>query len=102
MIYLKRGDTLTLLITRKDSDGLPLTGEASKLSSQIRDNNDLLIGSFIITETLDLGTYLFMISSNLTQDFPTSTLYFDIEYDDGVKVESSDTIMLLVKKDVTI
>jgi len=101
MIELKRGDTLSFLVIRKDEAGLPLTGDAANLKSEVRDKNDKLYGTFVITETATLGTYLFEISSTITDLFPITVLYFDIQYKDGDTVQSSYTDEITVYKDVT-
>lgn len=102
MVYIKRGDTLTIQVVRKDSEGTPQTGQTEFLSSQIRDSNDILIAEFTIEESEVLGTYLFTVDSAETANFPVETLYFDIELNDGATIESTDTVLLIVKKDVTI
>ena len=101
MVYLKTGDSLVLQVVRKDNEGNPQTGDAAFLFSQIRDECDLLIADFTIVETAILGTYEFTVPFSETVSFPLGTLYFDIEYNDGILVNSSETVLLLVSKDVT-
>lgn len=101
MITLKRGDTLSFIVTRKDDQGQPLTGDASKLKSQLRTREDKLAAEFSITETETPGDYLFKVDAQTTKDFRPGELYFDIEYRDDDIVYSSETMTVNVIKDVT-
>ena len=101
-LTLKRGDTLSVIVVRQDEDGNPLTGDASKLRSQIRDSNDQLVASFTITETVTAGEYLFEVPSTTTLNFPLGRLDWDIEYDSGTGyIKSTETMNIRVEKDVT-
>lgn len=101
MIELKRGDTLSFVVRRKTETGEPMTGEALKLKSQIRDKFDKLVAVFTITETEIPGDYLLVVPAENTKAFPLGTVYFDVEYRDGNIVTSSDTMEIAVTKDVT-
>ena len=101
-LTLKRGDTLSVIVARKDEDGNPLTGQAEKLRSQIRTTTDKLVAEFTISETSTAGEYLFEVPSSVTQDFPLLTLSFDVEFKDlDGYTKSSDTMFIIVIKDVT-
>ena len=101
MIYVKRGDTLQLIVSRKDENGQPLSGEAEFLFSQIRDERGVLLGEFVITETDVLGDYLFKIEADLIELFPIGTHSFDIEYRGIDEVYSTETMHVRVLMDVT-
>lgn len=102
MITVKRGDTLSIIVRRKNLDGTPRTGEAGNLRSQIRTSKDDLIASFTISEVEDTpGDYLFVVPANVTELIPINKYYMDIEYRDGDFVQSSETFSLEVVKDVT-
>jgi hypothetical protein len=96
----KRGDTFSFIAAIANSSGTPLTGEASNLSSQIRNKSDKLYATLTITETTTLGSYLFL--TNDTLDWPCGVdLYLDIQYTKGGVITSSETIIIPVEKDVT-
>ena len=101
MIELKRGATLSFLVIRKDEEGLPLTGDAPKLKSQLRDKADVLVGEFNISETATLGTYLFEIPAIETAEFPLGTLLYDILYTDNGTVQPTVTDEIVVIKGIT-
>lgn len=100
MISVKRGDTLAFLVRRTNDDGAPRTGEASKLKSQVR-NKDVLIGEFMITETITPGDYLFEIAAEDTAKWAVGKYNFDIQFTNGTFVQSSDTFIIIIEKDVT-
>ena len=101
MITIKKGDTLAFIVRRRDKDNNPLTGDANKLYSQLRNNKDILVADMVITETDVPGDYLFQISSEITKGFDVGQYVFDIEYRDGNLVKSSETFQVNVIKDVT-
>lgn len=101
LITFKRGDTLSLIITRRDDSDNPLTGEADRLFAQIRNANDVLITNMTISETATLGDYELSVSASTTKNFPIGELYFDIEYRDTNLVWSTETYSIFVEKDVT-
>ena len=101
MLSVKRGDTLSFVVKRKNTDGSPMTGDENKLRSQLRDKSDVLQGEFVITETDTLGEYLFVIPPTVTKNWKEGSLFFDIEYRDGDLVSSSTTSEVKVIKDVT-
>ena len=101
MISVKRGDTLSFVVKRRNTDGSPMTGDASKLRSQLRDKSDNLQGEFIITETDILGDYLFVVPATVTKNWAIGSLFFDVEFKDGDIVSSSATSEIKVTKDVT-
>ena len=101
-LELTRGDTLSVIVVRKDENGNALTGDASMLRSQIRTPSDNLVGSFTITETSTPGEYLFEVASSITNTFPLGRLEWDIEYNNGSGyVKSSETLTIRVDKGVT-
>lgn len=101
MISVKRGDTLQFIVSRKDENGNPLSGEANVLSSQLRNDLGELVGTFVITETATLGDYLFKIESTLTKAFAVGTYAFDIQCNGVDEVYSSETMYVRVLRDVT-
>lgn len=101
-LTVKRGDTLSVIVVRKDEDGNPLTGDALKLRSQIRNSNDQLLASFAISETSTPGEYLFEVPPSVTLTFPLGRLDWDIEYNSGTGyIKSTETLAIRVDKDVT-
>ena len=100
-MVIKRGDTLKLLIKRVDEEGDPLTGQAEKMKSQLRTKAKGLITSFEITETEELGTYLFKVSEEITKTFPLGSVLFDIEMQIGSDIVSTETVTIEVVDDIT-
>ena len=101
MLTIKKGDTLAFIVKRSDKDGNPLTGDAAKLRSQLRNNKDVLIAEMVITETEILGSYLFQVDATKTATMDVGTYVFDIQYKNGDLVKSSETFEVRVEKDVT-
>lgn len=101
MITVKRGDTLAFIVRRKNEDGTPRTGEALKLKSQLRNQKDVLLAEFDITETVVPGDYLFKVDATETALWITGTYNCDIQFKDGDIVQSSETFQVSVVKDVT-
>ena len=102
MITTKRGDTLTILVVRKDSEGDPMTGDALKLKAQLRTATDKLLADFAITETAVLGTYELSIPSSVAKTFEIGMAYWDLQYNDGAgNISSSDTVEIEILKDIT-
>ena len=101
MITIKKGDTLAFIVKRSDKDGNPLTGDAAKLRSQLRNNKDVLIAEMVITETEIPGSYLFQVDATKTATMDVGTYVFDIQYKSGDLVKSSETFQVRVEKDVT-
>jgi hypothetical protein len=61
MITSKRGDTFAFILRKTDLNGDPEIGSASKMKAQIRNNKDILAGTFDIVETATPGDYMFSI-----------------------------------------
>lgn len=102
MITVKRGDTLSLIVRRKNHDGTPRVGEADKLRAQIRSNKDILIASFQISEVLETpGDYLFVVPAIETSEMDIGKYVMDIEFRDGDFVQSTETFTVVIEKDVT-
>jgi len=101
MVTIKRGDTLSFIIRRTNELDQPQTGVANKLKSQIRDKEENLIASFIITETDEPGDYLFLVPAEKTRLFQIGTYFFDVEFTDNDIVSSSETALIRVVKDYT-
>ncbi len=101
IVTVKRGDTLALLVKRKNFDGSPRTGEASKLKSQIKNSKDILAAEFVITETNVPGDYSFVVNATITETLPLGNYNCDIQFSDGGFVQSTETFKIIVEKDVT-
>lgn len=101
MITIKRGDTLSFIVKRSNESGDPLTGDANKLSAQLRTSKDELIANFTITETDTLGEYLFLIPATITNTFPIGILGYDIQFADVDLVNTTETMFVKVVRDVT-
>ena len=98
---IKRGDTFAFTVQIETEDGEPYSGIADKLRCHGRYawNRDL-VTELIITESEELGTYYFTAEETETWK-PNETIKFDIEYNDGINVASSDTFEITVEADIT-
>lgn len=97
---MKQGDTFAFNANIKDANGNPVIDSAGKIKSQIYNNNNILLGEFVITPTEVAGQYLFKILD--TSAFPVGgVLFTDIQFTDSGVIVSSDTMTISVKKDVT-
>ncbi|MBP2028689.1 hypothetical protein J2Z35_002519 [Acetoanaerobium pronyense] len=101
MLSIKQGDTFAFKAEMKNEDETPMTGIAYKLKSQIRDIKNTLYAELQITETDDIGTYIFKADAEITKSWPVTKLYCDIQYKDADVVSSSETIEIMVERDVT-
>ena len=99
-LNFKRGDTVSFIIRRKNEDGSPRTGDVDKLRAQIRNNKEVLIGSFLVTESVP-GDYLFQIEASVTKDWIPGAYVCDVEFKDGSFVQSTATFQIVIEKDVT-
>ena len=104
MLRIKRGDTFAFFANMTDESGDPLITDVANIKSQIRDASDNLISDLSVATTETSGTYLFTASS--TDNWPTelwgdTRLLMDIEINIEGQVNSSDTIDVMVAKDVT-
>lgn len=101
----KRGDTFAFYAKLKDKNtGEPVNVEAEKIKSQVRNSNGVLYAELEVTSHSDpeqLGMYLFKAPAIITKDWPSSTLYIDIEITDNDIIYSSETFSVTIVKDVT-
>lgn len=96
----KRGDTFMFVTCLQDENGVAVTGASQFLKSEIRNDKDVLISELLVEETETPGEYLFKATDTLT--WPTGVyLYTDVQYTLGETVLSSETIRILIEKDVT-
>lgn len=97
---IKQGDTLAFFAKVKDSNGDAVIYSADRIKSEIVDNKGNIVGEFIITESDVEGQYLFVISD--TSLLIANTIFYtDIQYTDGDITVSSNTMTILIEKDVT-
>ena len=95
---IKRGDTLSFIVVKKDSKGVPVTGQDIK--SHVRDINKK-VAEFIVKETDVPGSYEFTIPASITKTLPIKKLYFDIRFEKDGVVETSPTVELEVEANKT-
>lgn len=89
---IKRGDTFEYLA---EWDGAQL----SELKSQVRSATGSLISDVLIEETGTTGTFRFSVAD--TSKWPISTLQTDIQRTVNGNVQSSETMLIPVERDVT-
>lgn len=97
---VKSGDTFEFIVSLMGANGLPIVGATNFLKADIRNEKDVKIDSFVIVETDTEGEYI--LSAEDTSDWPIGVyLYMDIQYLTEELVYSSETIRILIAKDVT-
>ncbi|MDD3039750.1 hypothetical protein [Bacteroides sp.] len=97
-IIIKRGDTFDFSCILTDDAGTPLSGKALNIKCEIRDVEKTLLKSFTITESDTPGTYLFRSG---TADWQKRQAYMDIQYTEDGIIVSSETILIVLREDVT-
>ncbi len=104
----KRGDTISLLFSAKDTLGEIQTLEDCQARIQLRDRADnVLIESSSelgddITIDTEAGTIAWVVPYEETESLSSATYYTDVEltYGSGERF-SSDTIQIRIQKDIT-
>ena len=100
-INVKRGDTLSLDCTRTDSAGsvVPLSGSgAAEMTSFVNDTTISLNYS-----VLDAGAGQFRVSAPAAEtiNWSLGVYHCDIEFTVGSDVQSTETFLINVTKDIT-
>ncbi|CAK0768843.1 putative Bacteriophage protein [Gammaproteobacteria bacterium] len=100
----KRGDTMVIMGTYKDSNGVPISLVGYQIKSQIRDADGALLETLTcsIIDPL-VGRYQAIATHDQTSLWTMGTYRFDIQFTapDGT-VSSSKTIKLKVIEDQTL
>lgn len=100
-IEIKRGDTLSLDVTRVDAAGVPVDCTGMTITSEVE------LGAFSDTLTvtpvnLALGQFRLSATAAATATWPVARLSADIKYDEGGGViQRSKTFVLKVVLEVT-
>ena len=99
----KRGDTFYVSALYKADDVNPTDLTSYTINSQIRDAQHNLISTLTITKadsqtTTGKGMYTLKCD---TSDWPIATLYWDVEYQIGEIVQSTETKKIVVVIDIT-
>ena len=96
----KRGDTFYKANVVSDENGaVDISGWT--ITSQLRDSNDALIAQCAVVVTNAVtGSYTLTVAD--TTAWPLGALFWDIQYiDGGGKIYSTETIQVVVLKDIT-
>ena len=104
MISIKKGDTFAFYANITDELEAPLITDVANLKSQIRDKKYVLVEQLAISTTGTEGQYLFTATDTnlwLLPGYDVRGLLMDIEMNVGGIVSSSETIEIVVSKDVT-
>ena len=96
---IKPGETFAMYITIEKEDGTPITDMADRLKMQVRTSIDELISDVSISETQTPGQYLLEV--NDTKKWPEGVLYTDILIRNEGRVKISETLKIIVTKEVT-
>lgn len=98
-LNLKRGDTLFFYAELADATGSPIVLTIENIKSQIRHKNGTLVDTLTIETTATAGRYL--LKSTDTTEYPIDTLDLDIKINNNGVFLSTDTMSLLVSREVT-
>lgn len=97
---IKRGDSFAFIAVMLDVNDQPLIEIESFLKAEVRDKNETLIAELTVSATEVPGEYKFSIKD--TTSWPVGQyVYTDIQYTDDDVISSSDTMKILVERDVT-
>lgn len=89
---VKRGDTFEYTATWEGA-------QLSELKSQVRTASGELKSDVLIEETGEPNTFRFSVED--TSEWPIGTLYTDIQRIAGGRIQSSETMLIPVERDVT-
>ena len=95
----KRGDTFSYFIDLTDAENSPLVLQVEDIKCQIRTKSGSLIDTLIIETTATNGKYL--VSASDTTFYPVGTQEMDLKINENGIVASTETIEVVVEKDVT-
>jgi hypothetical protein len=105
----KRGDTFRRSFIAQGDDGLPVDITNCTIESQVRNKSGTLLSMLAVTKT-DAANGEFDLTEEDTSGWPiyrpgspTYSLYMDIQYTyPSGTVESTETLMISVKEDITL
>lgn len=75
-LYMKRNESITLLVTFSDYNGELMEVSVEDIKAQIRNNYNDFVAEFTISQNEDLTSYTLECLN--TKDFPLGELFFDI------------------------
>lgn len=98
----KRGDTFNPTCTYLNSAGVAYdyTADGITISSQVRTPAGKLIGTLTVAPAVGVGK--FTLESGSTQNWPRGSLRWDIQFQQGGHIFSTETAALLVVADNTL
>lgn len=99
-LKIKRGDTLELSVLLKDDESNPIDLDIANITCQMRDKNKVVIDDFSISQTNEVGKYLFKANGD-EKEYPLGILYIDIEFNINEKIISSETFTIEIVEDIT-
>lgn len=100
-IEIKRGDTLSLDVTRVDAAGAPVDCTGHTVTAQVK------LGAFAATLTVTainaaLGQFRLSATAAATATWPVARISADVKYDQGGGViRRSETFVLKVVQEIT-
>lgn len=95
-ITIKKGSSFIVSANFSKTNYTDITAE--NIQSQVRNSSDKLIADLIVSE---VAPQIFNLSCNDTSDWPLGMLYMDIIYVLDDFIDSTPTIAIQVKKEVT-
>ncbi len=100
-IKIKRGDTLSLDVTRVDAGGAPVNLTGMTITARVR------LGAFAATLTVTVtdaaaGEFQLSATAAATATWPVATVTGDVKYDQGGGViRRSETFAIAVRQEIT-
>lgn len=99
----KRGDTYSLSCVYKEN-GVPVSVEDFDIRSQIRDGRNQILTELVVEkgdQTSDVGLFYLTPTDPDTTLWPTGTYYIDIQFSKDGVINSSQTMIQKIIKDIT-
>jgi len=98
-LYMKRNESITLLVTFTDDNGELMDVRIEDIKSQIRNNYNDFVAEFTVTKNEDLTYTLECLD---TSNFPLGELFFDVavKMDNG-SYKYSETMKIVVLEERT-
>ena len=98
-LYMKRNESITLLVTFTDDNNELMEVNVEDIKSQIRNNYNDFVAEFTVLQGSDLK---YTLECSDTKDFPLGELFFDIavKMSDG-SFKYSETMKIVVLEERT-
>lgn len=97
---IKRGDSFEVTATYTDANGVPIDLTTYTITSQLRTMTYALIDTLVCVKSGTTGVYTLSAPTG-TSEWPIGEAVWDIQYQSGNMIVSTDTINVFINKKVT-